>query len=259
MGSCNTTSHEERRGNEEKVLGSGTRVGKKFIMDYKEVLGTFTKTVNGLICTGSSDSRIEELLSYVTQLIEKRRYGIRSFELLHEVYSLDHDTFVHSLNVALISHEIAGWMGMSKNEQELATLCGLLHDVGKLMVDSNILKKPGMLTPEEREQIQQHPAKGFELLLKSQSVGVHVRNAALMHHERYDGSGYPYGLIGTQIDRYARIVAIADVYDAMTAERIYRSAIAPGDVLRYMKKEYLKYDPEIFSVFLRCAAERVVA
>lgn len=222
-----------------------------FLNDYKNVLQDFTATVNGLICEQGKDAlSIKDLLLYVVSLVEKRRYAPRGFELLHGVYKMDGDTFVHSLNVALISHELASWLGFSKEEKELATLCGLLHDVGKMKIDSNVLKKPGVLTEEEREVIKQHSIRGFELLLNSDwDIDVHVRNVALQHHERYDGSGYPFGLKGEQIDVFARIVAIADVYDAMTANRVYRDAIEPKHVLAKMLSDYDKYDPEIFEVF----------
>lgn len=225
--------------------------GNSFLNDYKNVLQNFTTTVNSLICEqGKEVLNIKDLLLYVVNLVEKERYASRGFELLHGVYVMDGDTFVHSLNVALISHELAAWLGFSKEEKELATLCGLLHDVGKMQIDSDVLKKPGKLTDDEREIIKQHSIKGFELLLGSEwDIDVHVRETVLQHHERYDGSGYPYGLEGEQIDVFARIVAIADVYDAMTADRVYREAIEPGRVLVQMLSDKDKYDPAIFPVF----------
>ena len=248
-------THREK-GKEEKNMWNyhdkwKNHTGNSFLNDYKNVLQYFTTTVNGLICEqGKNTLDIKNLLLYVVNLVEKERYASRGFELLHGVYVMDGDTFVHSLNVALISHEIATWLDFSKEKKELATLCGLLHDVGKMQIDCVLLKKPGALTEKEREIIKQHSMKGFELLLKSEwEIDSHVCNAALQHHERYDGSGYPCGLEGEQIDVYARIVAIADVYDAMTANRVYRDALEPERVLAQMRSDNDKYDPEIFAVF----------
>lgn len=240
------------------MLHSNKRAEDKFIKEYESVLDTFMKTMNALL-RGENRNDTERILNYVLRLAGKKKCGEANFKLMHEVYKLDYDTFVHSLNVALISHEIAIWAGLSKEEQELATLCGLFHDVGKLQIDVTILRKPGLLNAEERASIQEHPVKGFELLLKSSTTDMHVRNSVLMHHERYDGSGYPYGLKGEQIDMYARIVAIADVYDAMTADRVYRAAIEPQRVLKKMIKDREVYDPFFFRIFLQHVSKIMAA
>lgn len=224
------------------------KIGLKFAGDYTHLLNALIKTVNGLLMEESVDNT-EELLKGILTLLSKRRYADRSIKLMHEVYRLDYDTFVHSLNVAMISHELASWLNWSEEDVECATLCGLLHDVGKLRVEYAILMKPGRLTEAERLNMQEHPMLGFELLKKCQAVDEHIRKVAMQHHERCDGSGYPYGLVGEQIDRFARVVAIADVYDAMTADRVYRDAMAPGYVLEQMRSECDRYDKEFFAVF----------
>lgn len=225
-----------------------TELGVKFVGDYSAVLNAMMKTVNELLMEESVDNT-EELLKGILALLSERCYVDRSIKLMHEVYRLDYDTFVHSLNVAMISHELATWLGWNEEDVEKVTLCGLLHDVGKLRVEYAILMKPGRLTEEERLNMQEHPILGFELLEKCQTVDEHVRNAAMQHHERYDGSGYPCGLEGKQIDKFARVVAIADVYDAMTANRVYRDAMEPGYVLDQMRAECERYDTEFFAVF----------
>ena len=132
----------------------------------------------------------------------------------------------------------------------LATACGLFHDIGKMLIPYSIIAKPGRLSEEEFATVKKHPALGYELLL-SQDVDVHVKNAALMHHERSDGSGYPSKLKGNQIDPYARMVAIADVYDAMTAARCYRGPLCPFCVIEMFETEgFQKYDVSILLPFL---------
>ena len=133
---------------------------------------------------------------------------------------------------------------------ELATACGLFHDIGKMLIPYSIIAKPGRLSEEEFATVKKHPALGYELL-QSQDVDVHVKNAALMHHERSDGSGYPSKLKGNQIDPYARMVAIADVYDAMTAARCYRGPLCPFCVIEMFETEgFQKYDVSILLPFL---------
>ena len=144
----------------------------------------------------------------------------------------------------------AGWLKLSDKEVELATACGLFHDIGKLLVPYSIISKPGKLSDQEFATIKKHPSLGYQLLL-SQDVDDHVKNAALMHHERNDGSGYPLKLKGNQIDPYARIVAIADVYDAMTAARCYRGPLCPFRVIEMFEVEgFQKYDVSILLPFL---------
>ena len=131
----------------------------------------------------------------------------------------------------------------------MATACGLFHDIGKLMIPHAIITKPGKLDSHEYAMIQKHPIIGYQLL-QAQNVDDHVRNAALMHHERWDGSGYPMKLSGLDIDPYARLVAIADVYDAMTASRVYRGPLCPFRVIEIFEQEcFDKYDVEFFSFF----------
>ena len=167
-----------------------------------------------------------------------------------DVNTLLKNTYTHSLNVALICNILAGWLKLSDEEIELATACGLFHDIGKLLIPYSIISKPGKLSEEEFATIKKHPTLGYQLLL-SQDVDDHVKNAALMHHERSNGSGYPLKLKGNQIDPYARIVAIADVYDAMTAARCYRGPLCPFRVIEMFEAEgFQKYDVSILLPFL---------
>jgi putative nucleotidyltransferase with HDIG domain len=163
-------------------------------------------------------------------------------------------TYAHCLNVSLISNVLAGWLHMSEEEQKLATICGLFHDIGKLTIPDSITKKPDKLTDEEYKIMKNHTVSGFRLL-QNQDVDDHIKNAALMHHEKCDGSGYPMGLKGDQIDKYAKIVAIADVYDAMTAARVYRGPLCPFTVIEIFEKEGLQcYETE----YILCFLENVV-
>ena len=162
----------------------------------------------------------------------------------------DDSTFNHSLNVALICNIFADWLNLSEDDKKLITACGLFHDVGKLLIPDAILKKPGRLTKDEFDIIKTHPVKGYQLLQKNK-LDPHIQYAALMHHEKCDGSGYPIGLKGNQIDWCAQIVTIADIYEAMTAKRVYRGPISPFKVINMFEEDGLKkYNPKYLLTFL---------
>ncbi|MFI6879544.1 HD-GYP domain-containing protein [Streptomyces sp. NPDC050400] len=129
----------------------------------------------------------------------------------------------HSERVGQASMMIARELGMAEERVEVLRFAGILHDVGKLGVPTRLLRKDGPLTPEEREVIQLHPEYGHEMVRGIGFLG-EARAAILHHHERLDGSGYPYGLVGTQIPEFARVVAVADAFDAMTSTRTYSRA-----------------------------------
>jgi HD-GYP domain-containing protein (c-di-GMP phosphodiesterase class II) len=143
---------------------------------------------------------------------------------------------------------------MSKEETRILTQAGLLHDIGKLLIPKHIISKPSKLTEDEFEEIKMHSIKGYQAL-KDLNLDVRVKYVALMHHEKCDGSGYPNGFKANQIEGFSKIVAIADVYDAMTSNRTYRQAICPFDVVENFERDgFLKYDPGYLMIFL----ERIV-
>jgi len=162
----------------------------------------------------------------------------------------DDTTYVHSLNVSLICNIIGKWLNFSTKDLEIITLCGLLHDLGKLLIPRNILAKPSKLTDDEFTLIKTHTIRGYKLL-KNIPIDSRIKNAALMHHERCDGSGYPNGLVSHEIDSFAKLVAIADVYDAMTCARVYRGPLCPFEVINLFETEgYLKFDTKYILTFL---------
>lgn len=141
-------------------------------------------------------------------------------------------TAQHSLNVAALSIVMAKSMGMSTREMEDVGVCGMLHDVGKTSVSSEILDKKGPLTDEERAEMQRHARYGRDILLSTKSVMSGAADVAHSHHERPDGQGYPRKLTDDSIPLYAKIVAIAEAYDTMTINQPYRGALSPSDALQ---------------------------
>ena len=223
---------------------------KAFKENYDREVEQLEVTFNDIITLQSKKIGISELCQKATGMLDDTRGGIHVFDILHNMRDYDDSTFNHSMNVALICNVFADWMHMSNMEKEIATVCGLLHDIGKLRIPENIVKKAARLTDEEYEMIKTHPMEGYNILFESRFISS-VQNAALMHHERSDGSGYPLGLKGNQIDKFAKMVAIADVYDAMTAARVYRGALCPFKVIEMFEQEGLSmFDAEYILVFM---------
>lgn len=167
----------------------------------------------------------------------------------------DRYTSGHSQRVAEYSVEIAKKLGKDREEQQLIYYAGLLHDVGKIRVPVEVINKAGKLTDEEFDQIRIHPVSGFHIL-----NGVHedarIAYGAKYHHERYDGTGYPNGLERENIPEIARIIAVADAYDAMASDRSYRKLL-PQDVVReeILKGKGTQFDPDIAEAMLQIMEE----
>lgn len=222
---------------------------------FKEFRREFLQNIAGIedefndVVTKHTPLKADKLLERTASLFSKTD-GTNIFGMLRNMRDYDDSTYVHCLNVSLLCNVMGQWLNFSESDLETLVLAGLLHDIGKLTIPDSIIKKPGKLTKEEFDIIKTHPIKGFEIL-RDQSLPEPVKYAALMHHERCDGSGYPYGLPYEKINRFARLVSIADVYDAMTATRVYRNSLSPFTVVDVFQNEGLqKYDPECILVFL---------
>ncbi|HWR05492.1 HD-GYP domain-containing protein [Sporomusa sp.] len=170
---------------------------------------------------------------------------------MHMVRRQDDYTFHHSVNVAVICGVLGKWLGYTGQELQDLMLAGLLHDVGKTQIPLEILNKPGKLTLEEMEIMRLHTIRGYQLVRDTPNAPKGVIYGVLQHHERFDGSGYPFTVSGDNIHKYAKIIAIADIYDAMTSDRVYHRKISPFAVVEIIVGEmFNKLDPAICTVFL---------
>jgi HD-GYP domain-containing protein (c-di-GMP phosphodiesterase class II) len=162
----------------------------------------------------------------------------------------DKETEGHSRRVTETTVAVAGAMGFSEQEIHQIRRGAILHDIGKIAIPDEILKKPGPLTSEEREVVMRHPQAAYDLLVKIP----HLKQALEIpynHHEKWDGSGYPRGLQGEEIPLTARIFAVVDVWDALSSARPYRPAWERDKVVRYLRDESGKhFDPKIVNIFL---------
>ena len=164
----------------------------------------------------------------------------------------------HSLRVAQYARELTRRMGYADNDQETVYYVALLHDIGKIAIPDSILNKTGPLTPEERAIIQTHPVKGGEILRDFTALKG-IADGARYHHERYDGKGYCAGLAGEDIPLMARIICVADSYDAMSSDRCYRKALPPETIIEELQKgSGTQFDPRIAAIMVEMIREGVV-
>ena len=203
----------------------------------------FSKTNQSIALEKESNKKVEEM----------NRRIIRS--LVKTIDAKDRYTNGHSIRVAEYSREIAKRMNKSPKDQESIYYAGLLHDVGKIRIPMRVINKAGKLTDEEYEQIKIHPVTSYHIL-KDIFDDVGVKNGAKFHHERYDGKGYPNGLKGENIPEIARIIGVADAYDAMASNRSYRKSL-PQNVIReeIEKGKGTQFDPKIADIMLQMIDE----
>ena len=169
--------------------------------------------------------------------------------------SFDSYTFQHSMNVAITSSVLGLALGYNYNQLLNLAKGALFHDVGKMLVDINILNKPGKLTKEEFEEIKGHAVHGYEYAKKYLSMHEESLVCILQHHEKFNGQGYPSNKKENEIHRNAQIVAIADVYDAITSKRVYNEPVLPSEAIEYiMANANYHFDSDIVDVFLKKVA-----
>lgn len=222
---------------------------KEFKSKFEEHLGSFKESMNDIVQKGVAIDA-DTMLKDTVNMLNTSSGRINIFDMLQNMRQYDDLTYAHCINVALICNVFAGWLRLSPGEVEIATLCGVFHDIGKLSIPDEIVKKPGRLTDEEFKLIRTHTVEGFRIL-QHQDIDIRIKRAALLHHERCDGSGYPLGFTSCQIDKFSKIVAIADVYDAMTASRVYRGPLCPFKVIEIFEQEGLQcYEAEYILTFL---------
>lgn len=221
----------------------------QFKQAFEDEVEDFKSKINEVVLK-NAPLDVDILLDDALNLISHGKGSFSIFDMLHSMRENDDTTYTHCINVGLFCNVFAGWLRLSEEETRLATLCGLLHDVGKLKVPDELLKKTDAFTEEDRIAIKAHTREGY-LLVKNLDIDSHIKNAILTHHERCDGTGYPFGLSGFRIDPYAKMVAIADVYDAMTSNRAYRGAMSPIRAIEVMQEEGIqKYDVRFIMIFL---------
>ena len=171
---------------------------------------------------------------------------------LARLKTADDYTYMHSIAVCALMISLGQECGMSEEETRQAGLAGMLHDIGKMAVPRDILQKPGKLTPQEYLTIKNHPVAGYEMLRAGKGVGQMALDVVLHHHEKIDGTGYPYNLGSAQISLAAKMSSVCDVYDAITSNRPYKLGWEPGESLRRMAEwNNSHFDNRVFHAFVK--------
>ncbi|QZY56029.1 HD-GYP domain-containing protein [Crassaminicella profunda] len=169
---------------------------------------------------------------------------------LSDIKAVDDYTFAHSVNVCVLSLITGITMGYNRDKLEKLGIGAVLHDIGKIAIPPDILNKPGKLTDIEYKIIQEHPRLGYDIVKEHATISSLSAMVILTHHERHDGKGYPLGKKGKEIFEFSRIVAVADVYDALTSDRVYKKKVLPHEAIEYLRAMGdLQFDSEIVNNF----------
>ncbi len=218
---------------------------------YQKSVNSVKIIINDLAAgKGLDNEKINEISG---SLYENMCGIIAVTECLNKLRIVDEYTYSHCINVSLYSMLLGKWLKLPESEIKLLMIAGILHDVGKTKIPINILKKKGPLTPEEFEIIKMHPLLGFEIIKDNTGINKKVKEAVLMHHEKENGTGYPFGIKGISISSFAKIISIADAFDALTSERVYKKRQTPFDTFREFERIGIGegyYDPEILLKFI---------
>ena len=208
------------------------------LMRYKHLMKSFI--------SGEKQISNEELIAIYNDLSSTYDSGTVLLDYLYIlVPNEDELTYTHCLNSALLGGTFADWMVLEQEDKELLILSCFYYDIGKLSLPYDLLWKSAKLSEEEYALVKKHPVIGYATLNNKSSVDQRIKNAVIMHHERMDGSGYPYHMKGSKIDIFARYVAIIDTYIAMASPRSYRTALTPLQILDNFQKNLTVYDMEI--------------
>lgn len=200
--------------------------------------------------TRDSLSVVEDLVNYIIEMgdVNKSLYDIQTY---------DNYTYLHCIDTGIMAIFLGMSMNLSKNELKELSIGAILHDIGKIKVPKEIITKPGKLTVEEFEEVKKHPTYGKNILEKNFSISTEILKAVEHHHERVDGNGYPFGLRKNEISKFAKIICVCDVYDAVSNDRSYRDKFNPSDAYELIlagcgnafDEEIVKRFKETFSVF----------
>jgi len=200
---------------------------------YEDVRKSVTELFKNPESLGHIQAAKENVTTMVSNILHED-FAVSSFL---SILAYDYYTHTHSLNVSVYAICLGKHLGMNGRELEDLGTAALLHDIGKSKIDHEIINKDGKLTDDEFETVKKHPEYSWDILNKVGVTNRHILNGVRHHHEKVDGTGYPDRLKGDDIHQYAKIIAICDVFDALTTKRSYKEPVATFNTLLMMKKE----------------------
>lgn len=207
--------------------------------------------LRALLDNPRSGEKIKESIMLVNNMVDNI---LANRDAIYDLLSLrthDYYTYTHSVNVAALSVGLAIASGLDRDRTEKLGIGAMLHDLGKSAIPHEILNKPGRLTDAEFAIMKTHVIESERLLSPQKEIPEESFMAILQHHERLTGRGYPFGISGIQVQLFGRITAIADCYDAMTTQRVYKPAFTPFHALSIMVNEKESFDPELLAAFIK--------
>lgn len=192
------------------------------------------------VCEATRDIVLDEISNKIDEV-----------ESIHQLRIVDDYTFSHGVNVSSICAALAFKFDFNQKDVQDLTLAALLHDIGKTRIPPEILKKPKPLAPKELDIMKQHTNFGYDIIKNQMGLGERIALVALEHQEKYNGSGYPRGIKGKEISLFAQITSIADVYDALVSQRVYKDPMTPAEALKIMIAEGSKaFNPFVLYKFI---------
>jgi HD-GYP domain-containing protein (c-di-GMP phosphodiesterase class II) len=227
----------------------------------KELIESAVSEVKGIFETASRSEwiHIEKVERDLVPRITELANSPRLFSLLMKLQELDDYTYRHNVAVGIISTLIGKWLGYDEKTLYLLSLSATLHDIGKVKIPTHILKKPGKLSFDEYSLMKKHTIYGYEMIRNSYKATGCIAYVALQHHEREDGSGYPFGAKGTDLNPLSKIVAVADVFHAMASKRVYKNSTPFYLVLKQMMDNAFGFfDPFIVMTFMQKIMESLL-
>ena len=217
-------------------------------LSYRKNLNRVAEIYEKLKLTDKlAKSRLEEVVNTVMKMGK----ALELIDILTLVQEGDNYNHTHLLNVGILSNMFGRWLGFSQERLQALTAAGLLHDIGKIRIPEEILLKPDELTDEEYKEAKKHVKYSYKIVDEMDELPRESVWGVWSHHERYDGSGYPNELEGEEIPLLGRIIAIVDVFDAVTSDRVYKSGASPFKAIRLFKEEDFKhFDQNLKKIFL---------
>ncbi|MCL2035803.1 MAG: HD domain-containing protein [Oscillospiraceae bacterium] len=239
---------------------------KKFqIKRFGEVIELYNKTkdiTENMLSTAAATGKIDKEQSAAITKDVQEQLGSTDVSLIiqtiNQIRTADQYLHSHCLNVAFLNGLMGRWMMLDSQRQNELVEVGLFHDIGKLSIAPEILNKPAELNEEEFSEIEKHPSLSVEMLIKSGVRNKAVLEGVAQHHERFNGTGYPKGLVAEEICEYARITAISDTYDAMVTDRFHDNAHSPFVILNeFGRGGYSELELRYVNVFINCMIDEL--
>lgn len=233
----------------ENIISKKEKAKKQFSDIYENNV----EGIRSIFLDISSGKEIHSIeVDKITDKIMKSSVEKRNIvDCINDIKMVDDYTYYHCINVSMLSVLIGKWMDKRVSVIKDLAMAGILHDIGKIKIDQTILNKKGSLTEDEIAEIKKHPVNGYNIIKAKRHIPKEVKDSVLMHHERLNGSGYPFGVKEDEISFYSRVLAIADVFSAMTSNRSYRKKFSPFTVIETLEKQYIgALDASILRTFI---------